>query len=458
MSAMSPKDKNVEKPNRLSRLVFIWMAGTIILLPVKFFNLPLNLEVVDLWILIGLPFLLVLHGLDRHRIVNIVYVIPIWLIIMASLLATFISPSFPSSLTVILKESYLFVWFLAIVIFLSVMTTLELRRVMYVWTAVAVVHGLLVIVQFFVPEVWRFTSSLGGVEVKYEIYRPSGLFISSHAGDANKAAIFQMLGFVPLLLAGFSRRMTYLLGTILFVAILLTGSMGATTATIWGITIAVKAVAFSKRRPSIFVDVFSRILFISLLLGSVFYPIVTLNQRYLDHFQGIIIGRFDRSSGNRVNLWQRGVDVLLEHKSFLWGVGPENFRELDAEQTDNQLHNDFLAFLVERGLIGALGLALFILVAFRSAFFLLKMSALRPDIVPLGRAVFLGAIVALLIESLTHQVFHTRELWLTLAMLEATVYKVMVLMNGNQLPTHSTDLRVQPPGNAKPQTVLSSGK
>jgi hypothetical protein len=39
--------------------------------------------------------------------------------------------------------------------------------------------------------------------------------------------------------------------------------------------------------------------------------------------------------------------------------------------------------------------------------------------------VFIAALMAILVESLTHQIFHTREMWLVLALLEAVLYKMI---------------------------------
>ena len=39
--------------------------------------------------------------------------------------------------------------------------------------------------------------------------------------------------------------------------------------------------------------------------------------------------------------------------------------------------------------------------------------------------VFLAMLIATIVESLTHQVFHTRELWLVLAVQEAVLYKMI---------------------------------
>jgi O-antigen ligase len=406
----------------LNRLIVIWLAGITVLLPIKIINLPSNFELVDIWNLMGLPVLLAIYSMGRRQMINLTYAIPIWLVMVSSLLSTFVSHEPSNSLIVILKEVYLFTWFIVIIIFLSMLDARDLRRVLYVWAVVVVLHGLLIIAQFLSSDLWRFTNSLGGNSVEYTIYRPAGLFICDHAGCANKAAFFQLIGFVPILLAGFSRKTTMLFGLISFSSMLVTGSMGATIALLSGAVIALLVIAALKKSLLIIIKLFLRVVFASLLLGGAAFIVVSQNQTYSDHFERIILGRFDKSSGSRFNLWQRGVNVLLEHNSLLWGVGPENFRVLDPAQTDNQLHNDTLAFLVERGLIGLLGLALFAGISFRRALALLWISGKTPDRVRFELVVFLAIIVATMVESLTHQIFRTRELWLVLAVQEALYF------------------------------------
>ena len=103
------------------------------------------------------------------------------------------------------------------------------------------------------------------------------------------------------------------------------------------------------------------------------------------------------------------------------GVGPENFREVDGR--GNQLHNDLLAFLVERGLLGGFGLVMLGALAFWRSIALLRISGPFGEQVGLRSIVFLATMVSVLVESLTHQVFHSRELWLVLATQEAFVYQ-----------------------------------
>jgi O-antigen ligase len=425
-----PRDTaKIGQSAHLSRLIVIWLAGITVFLPVKIINLPSNFELVDIWILMGWPVLLAIYSMGRHRIINLTYAIPMWLVMVSSLLSTFASPVASNSLVVILKEVYLFTWFITVTVFLSVLNARDLRRVLYVWSIVAVMHGLLIIAQFFSPEIWRFTNALGGNSVEYQIYRPAGLFICDHAGCANKAAFFQLLGFVPLLLTGFPKKTTLLFGILLLASMLATGSMGATLALTIGTLTAMLVIAAFKKNLFVIIKYFLRFVFASLLLAGVFYVIISQSPTYSDHFERIILGRFDKSSGSRFNLWQRGIGVLLEHNSLLWGVGPENFRVLDPAQTDNQLHNDTLAFLVERGLIGLSGLALFAGIGLRRAVSILQISYKTPNRARLELVVFLAVIIAVMIESLTHQIFRTREMWLVLAVQEAVYFWMITSQN-----------------------------
>jgi O-antigen ligase len=280
------------------------------------------------------------------------------------------------------------------------------------------------IAQFLSPEIWRLTNSLGGNSARVEGYRAAGLFICDKAGCANKAAYYQLLGFVPILLAGFGKRTTILLGTIVFISMLTTGSMAATLAFLAGLIAVLASIAFFKKKLFLVIKYVIRLLFAILLLGGLFFIVANLNQTYRNHFEKIIVGRYERSSGGRLNLWQRGIDALLEHNAFFWGVGAENFRVVDAAETDNQLHNDTLAFLVERGLIGVLGLALFAGIAIRRAISIIQISG--KDLGPsrLELVVFLAVIAATMVESLTHQMFRTRELWLVLAIQEAVYFQL----------------------------------
>jgi O-antigen ligase len=192
--------------------------------------------------------------------------------------------------------------------------------------------------------------------------------------------------------------------------------MGATLALLCGATIAIGALSLSGHAARV-ASATVQLLAATLLLVSVLYYVTSHNDRYQAHFERIFLGRAERSSGGRLNLWQRGFEVFIDHDAILWGVGPENFREVDGR--GNQLHSDFIAFLVERGLIGTFGLLLLAGTAFSRALHLIWIYNKHPGRVGIEGFVFLGATVAVVVESLTHQVFHFRELWLVLALQEA---------------------------------------
>jgi len=353
-----------------------------------------------------------------------------WFVLISSFISAFASPAPASSIIVILKEVYLFVWFFIVMALLIQLSARDMRSTLRVWSWVVICHGFLMAAQFISPAIWEFTNSLGGNSARLEGYRAAGLFICDKAGCANKAAFFQLLGFVPLLLAGYSKRRTMLLGTFLFASMMTSGSMGATIAFSSGLIIAIVATAYLKNSLSIVIKYFIRIALALAILGGVLYLASSQNRDKLNHFERIIVGRYDKSSGGRFDLWGRGIVVLLEHNAFFWGVGPENFREVDPSGNDNQLHNDTLAFLVERGLVGLIGLALFAVITMSKAFHILQIFRRDPKRARVGVVVFLAALVAIIVESLTHQIFHTRELWLVLAVEEAVLYKMITLEYG----------------------------
>ena len=78
-----------------------------------------------------------------------------------------------------------------------------------------------------------------------------------------------------------------------------------------------------------------------------------------------------------------------------------------------------LAFAVERGVFGVLGLLMLAGVAVVRALYLLKIGCNNGQDVGLSSVAFLAAFAAVLVVSLTHQVFHSRAIWLVLAAQEA---------------------------------------
>lgn len=441
-----------------NRLIVIWLAGMACFLPIKILNLPLNFELVDIWTLGGMPVALYLYSLRRPRIVSLSYAIPMWFVLVSSLISAFASPSPLRSLIVIFKEIYLFVWFFVVLALLFQLSAQDLRKVLRVWSLVVICHGSLMIAQFLSPDIWEFTNALGGNAARLEGYRAAGLFICDKAGCANKAAFFQLLGFVPLLLAGYPKIKTAILGVFLFASMMTSGSMGATLAFSSGLFVAIFVMAYFKNSLTLVIRGMVGVAIVLSIVAGGLYIAGTQSQDQQNHFERIIVGRYDKSSGGRFDLWGRGIEVLLDHNAFFWGVGPENFRIVDPSGNDNQLHNDTLAFLVERGLLGLIGLALFAGITLLKAIHILQIYKSEPKRARAGVVVFLAAFVAIVVESLTHQVFHTREMWLVLAIQEAVLYKMSTSENGIEpaIQTTTEPLR-SPAGLARRPEIMING-
>lgn len=409
---VGPMEVDLHSLSRQLRLV--WLMGVVILLPMDFIKLPLNTVPVDAWILLAMPLVWLFYGY-KVKSISVMYLVAIWLILLASFISIFPALAPMNSFVVLLKELYVFAWFFTIATVLCAVNAADRRRLLIVWSAAVLVHGAIIVAEFFSPAFWRFVTSLAGSVRDFEMYRPSGLFV-----NANSAALFQLFGFVPLMLVSRSPRTAICLGVLLLPSMLATGSMAAALALSAGAVVALVVLALSGHMARV-VAASGQLLMLVLVLVGLLYYVTSHNPRYHAHFERIFLGRAERSSGGRFDLWQRGFDVFLDHGAFLWGVGPENFREVDGH--GNQLHSDFLAFLVERGLIGTVGLALLAGIALSRAATLIWLYYKYPDRVGLAGFVFLGAVVATLVESLTHQVFHFRELWLVMAFQEALVLR-----------------------------------
>lgn len=412
------------------RLTMVWLMGILVLMPLDFIKLPLNMALVDCWILLALPVLWLSFVRGSHTF-SLSYAIAMWVIWVASFASTFAAPSPRSGLIDIFKEIYVYIWFVTLTAVLVTVSARDFRRLLVVWSAIVLLHGFLILAQFLSPEVWRFVAAIVNRSSEYDIYRPSGLFL-----NPNGAAVFQLLGFVPLVLASPSRKVGMSLGVLLLITMLATGSMGAAIALMAGLMVAITAILLIGRLGLI-IKMFVHLAVIMLLLAGLSYYVVSHNQRYQEHVERILLGRADRSSDSRFALWQEGMDVYLDEGVFIFGVGPENFRELGVK--GKTLHSDFMAFLVERGLIGLLGLGLFAAAAVSRAAYMVLLYNKYPDRAQLTIVVFLAAMVAIAVESLTHQTFHFRIMWLVLAFQEALLFRMMTSASWLEPTTRAPD-------------------
>jgi O-antigen ligase len=398
----------------LKFLAVLYLVGMLTLSVEQFLALPQNLTSGDFWNVIFLP-ICWLYLIRSRQAIRFPFALGMWFILLGSFLATFYSFEPLRSFIFITKEVYLYAWFVTVVAVLASLEDALVRRLLLVWTTVAVLHGILVVAEFISPDFYGFMisvlSGIGNVDVRY-IGRPTGLF-----ENPIWAALFELMGFVPLLLAGLRRELSLLLGIVLLLSILATASLGALSSLLGASVVAVLLLLLMGGHLKFLVWLATIVAFTA---GMVIFALSQFPdvQARLKH---LTTDRAAHTADERLSLWGGGTEVLFSPKSIL-GVGPDNYRDFLENKT---LHNDFLEFAVERGVIGLLGLALMAGEALNSAAKILLNQIKSGDTDRPSGVIFLAMLFGILLISNAHQIFHFRAVWLGLAMLEATLFTMM---------------------------------
>jgi len=391
----------------LRRLAFIGATGMFLFLPIEAFDLPSNLTLVDLWNVVALPIIWT-YLLRSRQTMRLPYLGAMWLILVASVVSMLWARDISTAAIVVLKEIYVYVWFVTMTMLLTDARLHELRQVLFVWTTMALLHGSLIIGEFLSPDLWHAVSRMFGPLSQVGEIRPPGLF-----PNANGAAFFELTGFVPLVLGARSNRLVAVIGMVLVLSIVGTGSLGAAAGLVVGAAITPLAIAGVGGGRRILFRVLILLPLVGALLLGLYLAIVTCTPDYDERLAHYFYNRAERSAEQRVDIWESGFEALKSDAP-VWGVGPGNFTDPISGKMP---HNDLLAFVLERGFLGMLGLLWLGAAATHKAVRVLRSS------VRLGRSalpvVLLAAVVASLLESQFHQVFHERSFWLVLAVQEA---------------------------------------
>jgi O-antigen ligase len=405
-------------PSRLTPVlrfaIVTYLVGMLVLSPEQFLTLPQNLTSGDFWNLLFLPVCWA-YLVYTRRPIRFPYALGIWFIWLGSFIGALFSFDLPASIIFITKEVYLYVWFVTLV---SIFASLEpglLRRILLVWVAVAVLHGILLVAEFVSPDFYGFmilfVGRIGTVNYRL-IGRPTGLF-----ENPGWAALFELTGFVPLLLGGLRRGLSFLLGMILLLGIFSAASLGSLSSLLGALVLAVLLLLFMGGHLKFLVWLAA----IVTLGAGLFYFTIRLFPDIQARLEHLTTQRAEYTTDQRLELWEGGREALFSPKSIL-GVGPDNYRDSTVNKT---LHNDFLEFAVERGVLGLLGLALLTSEAWISAIKILLNQIRSGDTARPSGVVFLAMLFGILLEANAHQIFHFRTLWWGLALLEATRFRMV---------------------------------
>ena len=247
-------------------------------------------------------------------------------------------------------------------------------------------------------------------------------------GDPNMAANYLMLSLFMLYVARWPvGRYWRTLATLVMVgSIFLTGSNGALTAALVGVAVAAVTSFCVARRLRTGIG----------LLALVGLVVVVLAAAPVAHWQSQVtaaadassvpivhdsIGRQDQSSSTRHLLLDESIQLF--RSDAVVGTGPGSTKPmLEANQAEysKEAHDDYAAALVERGMLGLVGLALLIgATVQRLGVLTRRWAAGGRQLLPLGPMA--GAAAAIATSGMFYEVLHFRQVWVFLGLLAGSV-------------------------------------
>jgi hypothetical protein len=381
------------------------------LLPLERWMLPLNLRIVDFALV-----LLILYSLAKVRFMEghfrLPLIAPMWLILVASFIAILGSMHLESVMAII-QEVYLFVWFLCLTNVLAALPLSSLDRLMKLWSVIAVAEAAASLMGMWSigPSLF-YTSPIGGEVLSSNgLNRALGTYL-----NPNATAAYLSISFFVLWATSWSVRVRLPLGLWLLAGIFATGSLGALASTIASFAILVmlflshkhyQAAAFWRSAFSIGIGVG-----IALLLYFNLWYSFAPTSRFVTESDlfSLSAGRMSRSLSGRSDLVEGAWRTYWQHPL---GTGPNTA----AEYIGGDLHNDYVAFMFERGPLGALG---WLWLVGSTLLVPLRVANEHSDSSGRWLVLALGAgFLACAVNALSHEVSHFRQVWVLMAFIFA---------------------------------------
>jgi O-antigen ligase len=356
--------------------------------------------VVDIVLLAAIAVTFVWLG-SSDASVHLPYAWPVAFIIVGGAIGTFISPTpLLSSLTLV-EDAYLLLW--AMVLANAVRTPEALRTIVRTWCFAAPLWAVALILYV--------AKSGTGV-----LNTTSGVRASFAFGDDNGLALFFVVTLMLIWASRTPRNPLVRAGAIcvLLMAIALTGSLAGILGLLAGVA-AVATVSIAVRR-----DIVAAMSFV--LVAMVIFGALWLNADPIAQWAQASRYAVVRNSIGREVASRSGRQLLTDEAAQLYqtrgglGLGPASTKSwLASDQAPyvKEAHDDWTAALVERGIIGLIGVAfLFSVFAFRAVKIAdpRRLSEAFRRVIP-APAALLGAVVTIGVYSVTHEVLHDRTAW-----------------------------------------------
>jgi O-antigen ligase len=421
----------------------IYLALVVCLMPIVVPSGPARLAFVDGVIVLGLAVFAVLF-LTRKEPVWVPFMAPVLMITVGSLAAVVNAESPSAAFLTMAQDAYLFLWFIMVV---HLLRDRDLTAIQITWILVANVIALIGIIIVLTQ----------GHLTLMDIVKPKGKRAYGTFYDPNMFAGYLVMSLFLVLSMG--RRLPWLVrwGSILLMAVCIvaTKSNGGMLSLIIGLGAWLIVRAWTRHIPPVALAACAMLVLSLGLVALWLNAGVGVGAAQLSAFQSnSFLARAGHSSEGRFTIWK---NLQTTYAKSPLGIGPGNSRYLTLSIEDRlrpnslqakEAHNDYLAYAMERGPLGLLGL----LALMGSAFGKLGAVAKRRDGAqatsdvngPLVAAMT-GALAAAAVHALTIEVLHFRHFWMLLAMVCAIEARSAAGKADRRSPAQSASLWTSQP-------------
>jgi len=412
----------------LNRICFWIFALLLLLLPVQQIMLPMATAPPDAALVTLIAFFWIVAWARRRR-VALPLLLPMWLIFIAGSLAMlFYTVSATNSLAMV-QELYIYLWFVSAANLLAWLGEEDMHRLNKIWIVVACVESLLTLLGMFRIGPQFLHVMKGGTQHQYEFEgmgRAHGTF-----RNANAAGGYLMTAFFVLMATPWPRHplLRLAVGGWLFLGLFATGSNASLAGALAGLAfyLLYRLVTQADRRAvRLWITLGTLMAAVGVALPVVGFSLSSALQPGAEgSLLFMTVGRLTGGIQKRLVIWGDGWEIFSHN---MLGVGPNSASDIRG----STLHNDYVAFLAERGVLGLIGLLL--LIALTMACVVASVRLARDDRVRQLQTMALGGgFVAYFVDAMAHEVTHSRSLWLLMAMIFAYYY--MLRQRANRTPS-----------------------
>jgi cell division protein FtsW (lipid II flippase) len=369
-------------------------------LPVLVPPLPGNAAPVDVLLLCATAAVLLWAGANGQRLL-VPYALPVAILVASGAVSALLGEFPVLGAVALLQDITVLAWCAAVANVARSPGALSVLMRVWSWSAIAWATILVLAV------VTRHAAIAGFIE--------GGQRAAFTLGNPNRAGSYFVVSLMVVLAADRPRTLARRLagGAVVLAAIVLTGSNSA----LGGVLVAAILAIFlgiQRRRgliPALAAMALAAVVSMAAVTYVIRHDLIDQAHASSNSLVRNSIGRSERSSEDRaVQLSQL---VTLFSKEGPFGNGPAATKDvlaLSGAWYVKEAHNDFAAVLTERGVLGALGLLILIgAVGYRGVTISDKLSPLFAEVV--RTTPLLGALAAVGVSSVFHEVLHYRHVW-----------------------------------------------